>query len=407
MMNLNHSANKSWGRGVGLGSPGRYGDFGGAYVAEILVQAISELSEAWEASKNDAAFQQNFGYILKNYAGRPTALTEVPSFSAHINGPQVYLKREDLLHTGAHKLNNALGQCLLAKRMGKSRVVAETGAGQHGVATAAACARLGLDAVIYMGAKDMQRQAPNVSRMRLMGAAVVPVENGAATLKDAVNEALRDWSESCSDTHYCLGSALGPHPFPEIVAHFQSVIGRECREQCQQQFGGLPDLVIACVGGGSNAIGIFSEFLSEEHIGFIGVEGGGTGKELGQHAARFYTATPGVLHGCYTYVLQDEQGQIAETSSISAGLDYPAVGPQHAELYKAGRVQYAAVTDNEALEALTLLARTEGIICALESAHALAYLIKIGHQLPKNHRVVLNLSGRGDKDLPQIMAMGV
>ncbi len=386
---------------------GRYGDFGGAYVAEILMQPISELRAAWEQAKSDKTFTQHLLDILKNYAGRPTALTEVPSFSARINGPKIYLKREDLLHTGAHKLNNALGQCLLAKRMGKTRIIAETGAGQHGVATAAACAHLGLTCVVYMGSKDIQRQAPNVSRMQLMGATVIPVEIGSGTLKDAVNEALRDWSESYSHTHYCLGSALGPHPFPEMVADFQSVIGRECKNQCQQQFGTLPDIVMACVGGGSNAIGIFSEFLSESHIRFIGVEAGGTGTQLGQHAARFYTATPGVLHGCYTYVLQDDEGQIAETASISAGLDYPAVGPQHAELFKNNRVEYVAVTDDEALNALKLLARTEGIIPALESSHALAYLIKIANQLPKNCRVLVNLSGRGDKDLPQIMARGM
>lgn len=383
---------------------GRYGDFGGAYVAEILMQPLSELRAAWDEAKSDSTFKKTLSATLKNYAGRPTALTEVPSFSAKINGPKIFLKREDLLHTGAHKLNNALGQCLLAKRMGKTRIIAETGAGQHGVATAAACAHLGLTCVVYMGSTDMKRQAPNVLRMKLMGATVVPVENGSATLKDAVNEALRDWSESYSDTHYCLGSALGPHPFPEMVAEFQSVIGRECREQFQQQLGALPNLVIACVGGGSNAIGIFSEFLAENTVQLIGVEAGGTGKELGQHAARFYTATPGVLHGCYTYVLQDSEGQIAETASISAGLDYPAVGPQHAELYKTKRVEYVAATDDEALAALKLLARTEGIICALESAHALAYLIKIADQLPKNSNVLVNLSGRGDKDLPQIMA---
>lgn len=386
---------------------GRYGDFGGAYVAEILMQPVSELRAAWNQAKSDPLFQHDLINILKNYAGRPTALTEVPSFSAKINGPKIYLKREDLLHTGAHKLNNALGQCLLAKRLGKTRIIAETGAGQHGVATAAACAHLGLTCVVYMGSKDMQRQALNVSRMRLMGTTVIPVETGSGTLKDAVNEALRDWSESYGNTHYCLGSALGPHPFPEMVADFQSVIGRECRTQCQQQFGGLPNIVIACVGGGSNAIGIFSEFLSENHIRFIGVEAGGTGKQLGQHAARFYTATPGVLHGCYTYVLQDDEGQIAETASISAGLDYPAVGPQHAQLFYSQHVEYVAVTDNEALDALKLLAQTEGIIAALESSHALAYLIKIASRLPQEFRVLVNLSGRGDKDLPQIMAREV
>lgn len=385
---------------------GRYGGFGGRYVPEVLMEPISELISAWDHAKQDVAFRNELTAILKNYAGRPTALTEVPTFAAKINGPRIFLKREDLLHTGAHKLNNALGQCLLAKRMGKTRVIAETGAGQHGVATAAACAHLGLTCVVYMGRTDIERQAPNVSRMKLMGATVVQVEQGSATLKDAVNEALRDWSESFSDTHYCLGSALGPHPFPEIVAEFQAVIGKECREQCQNQMGAHPNLVIACVGGGSNAIGLFSSFLEDE-VRMIGVEAGGHGTLLGEHAARFYAATCGVLHGCYTYVLQDQHGQIASTSSISAGLDYPAVGPQHAQLFKSGRVQYVAATDDEALAALTLLACTEGIIPALESAHALAHLIKIAPSFPKDHCVVVNLSGRGDKDLPQLMDRGV
>lgn len=386
---------------------GRYGEFGGMYIPEILMEAVSELTIAWNQAKNDSVFKDTLTAILKNYAGRPTALTEISSFAEKINAPRVFLKREDLLHTGAHKLNNALGQCLLAKRMGKTRIIAETGAGQHGVATAAACAHLGLTCVIYMGSKDMKRQAPNVSRMRLMGATVIPVAHGSATLKDAVNEALRDWSESFNDTHYCLGSVLGPHPYPDIVAEFQSVIGNECREQCQQQISAHPNIVIACVGGGSNAIGLFSGFLHDDQVRMIGVEAGGHGKQLGEHAARFYTATCGVLHGCYTYVLQDQHGQIASTASISAGLDYPAVGPQHAQLFKNKRVEYVAVTDNEALHALKLLASTEGIICALESAHALAHLIKIAPTLVKDHCVVVNLSGRGDKDLPQLMERGV
>jgi tryptophan synthase beta subunit len=386
---------------------GRYGEFGGMYIPEVLMAPISELVIAWDNAKRDCSFRETLIAILKNYAGRPTALTEIPSFAAKINGPRVFLKREDLLHTGAHKLNNALGQCLLAKRMGKTRIIAETGAGQHGVATAAACAHLGLTCVVYMGSTDMKRQAPNVSRMKLMGATVIPVEQGSATLKDAVNEALRDWSESFSDTHYCLGSALGPHPFPEIVAEFQSVIGSECREQCKQQMSAHPNLVIACVGGGSNAIGLFSGFLHDDEVRMIGVEAGGHGKLLGEHAARFYAATCGVLHGCYTYVLQDQHGQIASTASISAGLDYPAVGPQHAQLFKSERVEYVAATDDEALSALKLLASSEGIICALESAHALAHLIKIAPTLTKDHCVVVNLSGRGDKDLPQLMDRGV
>ncbi|HVE44080.1 MAG TPA: tryptophan synthase subunit beta [Gammaproteobacteria bacterium] len=386
---------------------GRYGGFGGMYIPEILIEPIRELIETWNQAKHDSIFRSELSEILKNYAGRPTALTEVPSFSKKMNGPRVFLKREDLLHTGAHKLNNALGQCLLAKKMGKTRVVAETGAGQHGVATAAACARLGLECVIYMGSVDMERQAPNVSRMKLMGATVIPAECGSATLKDAVNEALRDWSASFSNTHYCLGSALGPYPFPEIVSEFQSVIGSECREQCEQQIGVSPNLIIACVGGGSNAIGLFSGFLDDDRVRMIGVEGGGHGSHLGEHAARFAMKTPGVLHGCYTYVLQNEHGQIAPTSSISAGLDYPAVGPQHVHLFESGRAEYVFARDDEAVDALKMLAATEGIICALESAHALAHLIKIAPTLPKNNCVVVNLSGRGDKDLSQLMSRGM
>ncbi len=386
---------------------GRYGKFGGMYIPEILMQPITELIEAWNNAKSNPQFRNTLTALLKNYAGRPTALTEIPSFSKKIQGPKIFLKREDLLHTGAHKLNNALGQCLLAKQMGKTRIIAETGAGQHGVATAAACAHLGLTCVIYMGETDMQRQAPNVSRMKLMGATVISVKQGSCTLKDAVNEALRDWSESFSDTHYCLGSALGPYPFPEIVADFQSIIGSECKEQCQIQINTNPDLVIACVGGGSNAIGIFSAFLNDEKVRMIGVEAGGESMQPGKHAARFYQQTRGVLHGCYTYVLQNQHGQISSTESISAGLDYPAVGPQHAGLFDSKRVEYVAATDQEALNALKLLASTEGIICALESAHALAHLIKIAPTLKKDDCVIVNLSGRGDKDLPQLMAREV
>jgi tryptophan synthase beta subunit len=385
---------------------GRYGEFGGMYMPELLMQPVNELIAAWNDASNDPGFRADLRSILKDYAGRPTPLTEVRSFSAKVGAPRIFLKREDLLHTGAHKLNNALGQCLLARSMGKIRVIAETGAGQHGVATAAACAYLGLKCVIYMGSVDMQRQAPNVSRMRLMDADVVPVDHGTATLKDAVNEALRDWSESFSDTHYCLGSALGPHPYPEMVADFQSVIGSECREQCRHAIGGLPDLVIACVGGGSNAIGIFSAFLNDDRVRMIGVEAGGHGQQLGEHAARFRAATRGILHGCYTYVLQDQHGQIASTASISAGLDYPAVGPQHAQLFTTRRVEYMTASDSEAVGALKILAATEGIICALESAHALAHLIMIAPTLPREYSVVVNLSGRGDKDLPQLMQTG-
>lgn len=381
---------------------GRYGNYGGIYLPEALMQPINELIKTWERLKIKKSFRQRFLRILKNYAGRPTPLTEVSQFSSAINGPRIFLKREDLLHTGAHKLNNAIGQCLIAKMMGKQRIIAETGAGQHGVATAAACAYLGLRAVIYMGKEDVKRQASNVLRMRLMGADVIEVEHGAATLKEAINEALRDWSASFEQTYYCLGSALGPHPYPEIVATFQSIIGEECEQQCQKLFVSHPDLIIASIGGGSNAIGIFSAFLKNPNVRMIGVEAGGHGIKLGEHAARFQMLTRGVLHGCYTYVLQDEEGQIARTSSISAGLDYPAVGPHHAQLFDENRVEYVTVSDLEAVHAMHLLAKTEGIIPALESAHALAYLIKIAAQLPKSQCVVVNLSGRGDKDLSQL-----
>ncbi len=386
---------------------GRYGEYGGMFIPELLIAPIQALTDAWNKAKHDKNFEIMYKQKLANYAGRPTPLTEVTRFANTIRGPRIFLKREDLLHTGAHKLNNALGQCLLAQRMGKTRIIAETGAGQHGVATAAACAHLGIPCVIYMGSTDMERQAPNVARMRLMGAEVVPVNHGTATLKDAVNEALRDWSESFDNTHYCLGSALGPHPFPEMVAHFQSVIGTECKEQCQTQNGSAPDLVIACVGGGSNAIGIFSGFLDNPKVKLIGVEAGGHGMKLGEHAARFRAKSRGVLHGCFTYILQNEEGQIATTASISAGLDYPAIGPQHADLYDTHRAEYVAVSDDEAIHALQLLAKTEGIICALESAHALAYLIKIAPSLDKKQIIIVNLSGRGDKDLPQLMQQKV
>jgi tryptophan synthase beta subunit len=383
---------------------GRYGEFGGTYLPELLMTPLHELTQAWEKIRSSRKFQRTLGAMLRNYAGRPTPLTEAVQFSAAINGPRVFLKREDLLHTGAHKLNNALGQCLLAKMMGKKRIIAETGAGQHGVATAAACAHLGLTCVIYMGSEDIKRQQPNVLRMHLMGAQVIAVENGAATLKDAINEALRDWSESFEDTHYCLGSALGPHPYPEMVAVFQSVIGEECAKQLPKFSAANADLIIASVGGGSNSIGIFSAFLANPRVRLIGVEAGGHGSQLGEHAARFQAGTRGVLHGCYTYVLQDPHGQIAPTASISAGLDYPAVGPQHAQLFAQKRVEYVAVKDQQAVDALQLLARTEGIICALESAHALAYLVEIAPDLAKNQCVIVNLSGRGDKDLAQLNA---
>jgi tryptophan synthase beta subunit len=382
-------------------------EFGGAYLPEILITPIQSLQSAWKTYGSDPAFLKEFAQILQDYAGRETPLTEVKRFANALDGPRLFLKREDLVHTGAHKLNNALGQCLLAKKMGKKRIIAETGAGQHGVAAATACAYLGLECVIYMGKVDMQRQAPNVSRMRLLGAKVVAVEKGSMTLKDAVNEALRDWSFHYEDSHYCLGSALGPHPYPEMVAAFQSVIGKEAIVQMRQKVGRDPDLIVACVGGGSNAIGIFSAFIDNPAVALVGVEAGGKGDKLGEHAARFQGGKPGVLHGCYTYLLQDECGQVVPTHSISAGLDYPAVGPQHSALYASGRASYASVTDEEALAAFKLLSQTEGIIPALESSHALAYVMKSARQFPKDQVILINLSGRGEKDLPQLIEKGV
>lgn len=368
--------------------------FGGQFLAEILMAPIEDLTLAWEQLRRCPVFQGELDELLKNYAGRPTPLTEVANFAKAIDGPRVFLKREDLLHTGAHKINNALGQCLLAKKSGKRRMIAETGAGQHGVATATACARLDLECVVYMGAKDIERQKPNVDKMRLLGAEIVPVKQGSGTLKDAINEALRDWSANYEMSHYCLGSALGPHPYPEMVQAFQSVISREVKEQIAS-----PDLLIACIGGGSNAIGFFHHFIDDESVKLVGVEAGGKGIKPGMHAARFAGGKPGVLHGCYTYLLQDEEGQVLPTHSISAGLDYPAVGPMHAHLHESGRATYTTANDEEALAAFHLLAKTEGIIPALESSHALAYLVRVAPTLDKDMTVIVNLSGRGDKDL--------
>ena len=372
--------------------PGRFGPFGGMYVPELLVQPLKELAHAFETIPLEEEFLQ----LLRDYAGRPTALTEIPRFAEAIGGPRIFLKREDLLHTGAHKINNAIGQCLLAKKMGKTRVIAETGAGQHGVATATACALLGLECVIYMGQTDIERQAPNVYKMTLLGAKVISVKQGSMTLKDAVNEALRDWASSYETTHYCLGSALGPHPFPAMVARFQEVIGREAKKQMRERIGRDPDLCIACVGGGSNAIGLFSAYLKGP-VELIGVEAAG--------AARFQNGSPGVLHGMYSFLLQDEAGQTQKTHSISAGLDYPAVGPKHAELHTLARARYEMCTDEEALAAFHLLARTEGILPALESSHALGYLMRIAPTLPKEAIVLVNLSGRGDKDVAHIQSL--
>ena len=389
---------------IRINKKGRYGKYGGIYMPEILIAPIKELVTAFETIALSKEFQAKLADLLKNYAGRETPLTKVERFSKAIDGPIIYLKREDLLHTGAHKINNALGQCLLAEAMGKTRVIAETGAGQHGVATATACAYLGLDCVVYMGSVDVARQAPNVAKMKLLGAEVVSVSTGGKTLKDAINEALRDYATNFAGSYYCLGSALGPHPYPEMVRVFQSVIGKEVKRQCRKEFGGYPDTIIACVGGGSNAIGIFSPFIDIDSVQLIGVEAGGCGEQLGEHAARFRSHTKGVLHGCYSYVLQDENGQIADTHSISAGLDYPSVGPLHAELYDSGRASYVAASDKDAIDALKLLSKTEGIIPALESAHALGYLMNNASKFNKKARVVVNLSGRGDKDLPQLFA---
>ena len=366
---------------------------------------LEELTAAYLASRDDQSFQSELQDLLQNYAGRPTPLFQAARLTEHCGGATVYLKREDLLHTGAHKINNTIGQVLLARRMNKQRIVAETGAGQHGVATATVCALFGLNCVVYMGAEDMRRQALNVFRMQLLGAEVREVNAGSRTLKDAINEALRDWVTNVGDTYYLLGSALGPHPYPLMVRDFQSVIGREARAQILEREGRLPDTLIACVGGGSNSIGLFHPFLSDSEIRMIGVEAGGSGDELGQHAARFNArggGRPGVLQGTMSYVLQDGNGQVAATHSISAGLDYPSIGPEHAFLHDAGRVEYVSVSDSEALEAFQLLSRLEGIIPALESAHAVAQAIKVARDMRRDQILIVNLSGRGDKDVNSV-----
>ncbi len=386
---------------------GRFGEFGGRFVPETLMHPVEELEHAWEASRADKEFQSEFQRLLKDFAGRPTPLFHARRLTEHLGGAQIYLKREDLLHTGAHKINNAIGQGLLAKKMGKRRLVAETGAGQHGVATATVAALLGLKCVVYMGEEDMARQAPNVFRMRLLGTEVVGVASGSKTLKDAINEAMRDWVTNVADTHYLLGSVLGPHPYPVMVREFHRAIGREARQQIVAQAGRLPDLLVACVGGGSNSIGLFYDFLADRDVKMLGVEAGGRGEKLGEHAARFDGGRPGVLHGTFTYVLQTDDGLISTTHSVSAGLDYPAVGPEHAALYKSGRVEYAHASDAEALDAARTLARTEGIIPALEPAHALAELIQRAPKMAKDKIVVVNLSGRGDKDLSIFQSAGI
>jgi tryptophan synthase beta chain len=381
----------------------RFGEFGGRYAPETLVAPLVELERAFESATLDPDFVRELDRLLADYAGRPTPLWRAARLSSEL-GCDVWLKREDLLHTGAHKLNNTLGQCLLAQRMGKRRILAETGAGQHGVATATACALLGLECVVYMGAIDAARQRPNLLRMELLGAHVAIVEHGHKTLKDAINEALRAWVSDPVQAHYVLGSALGPHPFPSIVAHFQRVIGVEARAQILAQAGSLPDVALACVGGGSNAIGLFRAFVDDEEVALIGVEAGGRGVASGEHAARFQGGAPGVLHGCYTYLLQDEDGQVRATHSVSAGLDYPAVGPEHAALFASGRAHYDVCGDDDALRGFELLARCEGILPALESAHAIGWLSRERAQ-SAGKRVLVNLSGRGDKDLDTVAAM--
>ncbi len=381
---------------------GRFGDFGGRFVPESLLPLLSELEQAHEEALGDAAFQAEMKNLLRHYVGRPTPLYHATHFSQLVAPKvQVYLKREDLAHTGAHKINNALGQGLLAKRMGKKRIIAETGAGQHGVATATVCAMLGLECIIYMGETDIQRQSLNVFRMKLLGAEVRSVNSGTRTLKDAINEAIRDWVTNVETTFYLFGTAAGPHPYPRIVRDFQSIIGQEAREQIVQQAGRLPDMILACVGGGSNAIGIFYPFADVPEVKLIGVEAGGEKLEPGMHASTLVAGRPGVLHGTYSYLLQNEDGQILDTQSISAGLDYPGVGPEHSYLKESGRASYVSASDEVAMHGLQVLTRSEGIIPALESAHAIGYLLEMGQQgqLPEGSLVVLNLSGRGDKDM--------
>lgn len=381
---------------------GHFGPYGGRFVAETLMEPIYELEQAYEKLKNDPAFQAEFDRDLQYYVGRPSPLYLAERWTRELGGAKIYLKREDLNHTGAHKINNTIGQALLAKHMGKKRIIAETGAGQHGVASATIAARLGLECVVYMGAEDVQRQAPNVYRMKLLGATVVPVTSGSKTLKDALNEAMRDWVTNVDDTFYIIGTVAGPHPYPVMVRDFQAVIGREARSQILAQEGKLPDALVACVGGGSNAIGLFHPFLADESVAIYGVEAAGDGIETGRHAAPLSAGKPGVLHGNRTYLMEDANGQIIETHSISAGLDYPGVGPEHAWLKDIGRANYVAVTDAEAMQGFHALTRKEGIIPALESSHALAYAMKLAPTLSPEQSIIVNLSGRGDKDINTI-----
>ncbi|MGE4481740.1 tryptophan synthase subunit beta [Acidocella sp.] len=378
---------------------GRFGEFGGRFVAETLMPLILELEDAYRAAKADPQFQSELDYYLKHYVGRPSPLWHAQRLSDHLGGAKIYFKREELNHTGAHKINNCVGQILLAKRMGKTRIIAETGAGQHGVATATVCALFGLPCTVYMGATDVERQKPNVFRMKLLGAEVVPVSSGAATLKDAMNDALRDWVANVRDTFYIIGTAAGPHPYPELVRDFQCVIGNEARAQLMEAEGRLPDVAVAAVGGGSNAIGLFHPFLDEAAVKLVGVEAAGKGMDTHEHAASLNRGRPGVLHGNRTYLLQDDDGQILEAHSISAGLDYPGIGPEHSWLHDIKRVEYVGVTDDEALEAFQLCSKLEGIIPALESAHAIAHVLKIAPKMSKEEIILMNLSGRGDKDI--------
>jgi tryptophan synthase beta chain len=382
---------------------GYWGDYGGRFVPETLVAPLDELTESYFTYRDDPEFRQDFNDLLKDFVGRPSPLFLAKRLTEKLGGARIYLKREDLNHTGAHKINNCVGQILLARKMGKHRIIAETGAGQHGVATATVCALFGMECVVYMGTEDMRRQELNVFRMRLLGAEVRGVDSGSRTLKDAINEALRDWVTNVADTYYLLGSALGPHPYPLMVRDFQSVIGREAREQILEKEGRLPDVLIACVGGGSNSIGLFHEFLNDENVRMIGVEAGGTGSALGQHAARFREdARIGVLQGTKSYLLQDSDGQIALTHSISAGLDYASIGPEHAYLHDQKRVEYVSASDDEALDAFQTLSQTEGIIPALESSHAIAHIMKIAPEMSADQIIIANLSGRGDKDVNQV-----
>ena len=378
---------------------GHFGPYGGVFVAETLVRALTELREAYEEVGRDADFQAELAYELKHFVGRPSPIYFARRLTEHAGGARIFLKREDLNHTGAHKVNNTVGQALLARRMGKKRIIAETGAGQHGVASATVAARYGMECIVYMGSEDVARQSPNVFRMKLLGATVVPVERGSKTLKDALNEAMRDWVTNVENTFYIIGTVAGPHPYPMMVRDFNSVVGKECVVQMPEMIGRQPDAVIACVGGGSNAMGIFYDYIPHEKTRLIGVEAGGDGVETGRHAAPLSAGTPGILHGNRTYLMQDEDGQIIETHSVSAGLDYPGVGPEHAWLKDSGRAEYAAATDTEALEAFHLLCRTEGIIPALESSHAVAHALKLAPTMDKDQVILVNLSGRGDKDL--------